>query len=849
MRLISSILFVSFLVLLPAVVFSAVVPSYDSLGSFDNDLLGPTRISVNSKGGIYVTDPLKHRVNIYSSNGQLINKITDIKIPLGIDCDDQGNVFIGDRFSNSVRVYSEAGAFQYSFGDTEIGIPIDLEVAQNGILYVVDSQNALVHTYDALSGIYSSSFGSGYLTKPVSITIDEAASEVYIANTGGYVYVFDLDGNYVRYIDGAGGWFSGGEIPSPQGVFVDAERLYVVESYFGAIAVFDKVSGAFLGYIGDFGKDEGLLRIPLDAELDVNNRVLVADYNNSRITLYGLDDYAEWNITPSVINLTVYENGNAVTQDISVEANKALNFTATTDQPWLSVSPLSGTTDATITMTVNPVGLTADSSGLIKVISDNGTENVVKVNVSVIQNYAMTVSSDCGDLVYKKGSVTIPTCTININPGGSNFGWSATAEDDWIGMDVTSGNTASGTGITVTPDVSGKGTGTYTGTITIDAGASVAGSPATVDVILEVVKTGSIRVESNITEASFSISGPADYTGSGVSNVYEDVPQGRYSIAFDHVSGYIRPASQEFYVRTGEEVLISGNYRTKSVINSMAAVSAGSSANTVNVIDTTTLSVTPFSIPSGRAGISSGDFDGDGTDEIAVLNNGQSLKIYEADGSEVASIVFSGTVLDISSADMNNDGFDDVVVIVGSSRRTVVGYVYLDSGVLREGRNALKIRGNGDRSVAAGDFNGNGRADIAVADSSNINVYDLSGKKARKVLSIAHQSAIVPDIAAADIDDNGIDEIVESGKDAADAGYIRILNADGSDYAEQIGSTGYAGVANISSGDEDGIGGDEIIAGAPSGNEVRVYKADGTVTKTINAGTGPDGVRVVLGGF
>ena len=281
----------------------------------------------------------------------------------------------------------------------------------------------------------------------------------------------------------------------------------------------------------------------------------------------------------------------------------------------------------------------------------------------------------------------------------------------------------------------------------------------------------------------------------------------------------------------------------------MAAVSAGSTADSVKLFDISGNPGNPFVIPVGNAEIVSGDFDGDGTDEIAVLSNGHSLKIYEADGTEVASMEFGGTVKDITSADMNGDGFDDVVVIVGSSRRTVVGHVYLDSGMLREGRNALKIKGNGDRSIAAGDFNGDGITDIAVADNGTIEVYDLSGKKARKILSTAHQSAVVPDIAAGDLDDNGIYEIIESGKDASDAGYIRILNVDGSDYLEQIGSTGFTGVSNVSAGDEDGDGMDEIIAGAPSGDEVRVYKADGTVTKTINAGTGPDGVKAVFGGF
>jgi 6-phosphogluconolactonase (cycloisomerase 2 family) len=848
MKSIKSVLYAYLLVLIPAMVFSTTVPPYESLGSFGNEMMGPIRLAVNANGTICVTDPLNHEVNIYASNGQQIGQITDTKKPLGVDCDDQ-RIYVGDRNAGNVRVYSLGGDYQGSLGGSELDEPVDLEIGSNGRIYVVDRKNDLVHVYNVSDGSFVTSFGTGYLDDPKSIAIDEGALRVYVATDSGVMYIFDLDGNYVGLINGAGGWFSGGETPSPAGMDVDAERLYVVESYYGAVAVFDKVSGTFLGYIGDFGREEGLLRVPMDVVLDSNNRMLVADYNNGRITVYGLDDYTEWNISPSVINLTVYENGNPVTQDISVAANKTLNFTVTTDQPWLTVTPASGTTDATITMTVNPMGMTADSTGLIKVISDNGTENAVRVNVSVIQDYVMTVSSDCGDLVYTKGSDTMPTCTININPAGSNFGWSATTADSWIGMDVTLGNTVSGTGITVTPDVRGMGVGTHTGTVTIDAGAAVAGSPATVDVVLEVVKTGSIRVETNRAEASFEIIGSANYTGGGASSVFADVPQGRYEISFGHVSGYIRPATQEFYVRTGEEVLITGNYRTKSAINSMAAVSAGSSAGTVNVIDITTRASSPFSIPLGTAVIASGDFDGDGTDEIAVVSNETGLTIYEADGTEAGSMTFNGTVEDMTSADMNNDGYDDVVVVVGSSRRTVIGFVYLDGGVLREGRNAVKIRGNGGRSIAAGDFTGDGIADIAVADGSTIDVYDLANKKARKVQGMAHQSVVVPDIAAADLDDNGVAEIVESGKDATDAGYIRIRNADGSDYAEQIGATGYVGVVNISSGDEDGVGGDEIIAGAPTGDGVRVYKADGTVTKTITAGTGADGVRAVVGGF
>jgi hypothetical protein len=106
-------------VFIPFFVGAAVIPQVTSLGSFGNEMVGPTRIAVNEQGTICVTDPLNRKVNIYASNGQLIDRITNVSSPMGIDCDDQ-RMYVGDSGAGNVRVYSLSGEYQRSFGGSEI---------------------------------------------------------------------------------------------------------------------------------------------------------------------------------------------------------------------------------------------------------------------------------------------------------------------------------------------------------------------------------------------------------------------------------------------------------------------------------------------------------------------------------------------------------------------------------------------------------------------------------------------------------------------------------------------------------------------------------------------------------
>jgi outer membrane protein assembly factor BamB len=69
-----------------------------------------------------------------------------------------------------------------------------------------------------------------------------------------------------------------------------------------------------------------------------------------------------------------------------------------------------------------------------------------------------------------------------------------------------------------------------------------------------------IVVTTNLDEASFTINGPATYSGSGKESTFKNVPAGTYTVTFNDVEGYQTPESIQKEVGEGDIVTFSGEY-------------------------------------------------------------------------------------------------------------------------------------------------------------------------------------------------------------------------------------------------------------------------------------------------
>ncbi len=88
------------------------------------------------------------------------------------------------------------------------------------------------------------------------------------------------------------------------------------------------------------------------------------------------------------------------------------------------------------------------------------------------------------------------------------------------------------------------------GTWTVSASMSVTEPPP----------AGTINVTTNLNSATFSISGPASYSGHGTSWTKTGAPVGNYTITYGNVDGYFTPATQTATLAEDETISFGGTY-------------------------------------------------------------------------------------------------------------------------------------------------------------------------------------------------------------------------------------------------------------------------------------------------
>jgi len=142
----------------------------------------------------------------------------------------------------------------------------------------------------------------------------------------------------------------------------------------------------------------------------------------------------------------------------------------------------------------------------------------------------------------------------------------------------------------------------------------------------------------------------------------------------------------------------------------------------------------------------------------------------------------------------------------------------------------------GSTKVLVADINKDGKQEMLMADESKIEIFDSNANRISTFYPYDKNYNQGINMAIDDLDNNGTIEII-TGTENGGGPHIRIFNSDGKlinpgffAYAEN-----YRGGVNIATGDLDGNGTREIIAGAGVGGgpHVRVFSKDG---KLINPG-------------
>lgn len=258
----------------------------------------------------------------------------------------------------------------------------------------------------------------------------------------------------------------------------------------------------------------------------------------------------------------------------------------------------------------------------------------------------------------------------------------------------------------------------------------------------------------------------------------------------------------------------------------------------------------------GGVHVAVGDVNGDGEADIvtgAGSGGGPHVRVFTTQGALLGEFFPYATTsragVEVATGDVNGDGIDEVLTVVGSGvSREVVASSYKGVEVLRFTASAFST--SAALRVAAGDVDGDGKDEIVVATGNGsapiVAVYDDNGSYLLEFAPYAATFIGGVYVAMGDVNGDGKDEIVTGTGDGGGP-HVRVFNRIGAvthsffafDSASRHG-------VRVAAADMDGDGIAEIVAApGPGMSDVRIFSASGVVTTSWTAArTGTEGTGI-----
>jgi subtilase family protein/BACON domain-containing protein len=208
--------------------------------------------------------------------------------------------------------------------------------------------------------------------------------------------------------------------------------------------------------------------------------------------------------SPRSLNFQTAAGVNPAPQIINVNNVGAdtLNWEASADAPWLTVSPASGVAPSTLTASVNSASLPVGTHQATITIRSNAFNSPVNASVTLTVLPVFVVNPSSVDVVAPYGGGNPPGQIISISPNDDRFrDWTASDDVPWLTLHPTSG--AAPSQLSASIDIRGLAMGGYKGSITIRS-TNPSIPPITVPVTLTVDGVFNGGFESAVSKWIFS---------------------------------------------------------------------------------------------------------------------------------------------------------------------------------------------------------------------------------------------------------------------------------------------------------------------------------------------------------
>ncbi len=279
----------------------------------------------------------------------------------------------------------------------------------------------------------------------------------------------------------------GGLVPIPQSLSVNSSIASVALSYSASATAYN---GAWLTGTGLSGNTPGTITVSVNPAGvppgTYTGGIIVTAVGGSAVTIpvtltvTPAPQPPQLQASPTSLTFTYQLGGSAPqSQSISVTNNAAgstVNYSATvapSTAAWPSLSSGSGSTPATVIVSLNTYGLTAGNyKATVTIVSLDGSSTVaVPVTLSVTPPPQLQVSSTSLSFTAQAGGPAPAAKTVSITSSatGIPLSYAATVSTssggDWLSVSPASGNTPATLSVSVS--LGNLGSGTYNGTVSI----------------------------------------------------------------------------------------------------------------------------------------------------------------------------------------------------------------------------------------------------------------------------------------------------------------------------------------------------------------------------------------------
>ncbi len=264
----------------------------------------PLGVAVDTSGDrVYVAESDgKRLVRVFTRSGKPIGTLQPPKstgvqhVPVYVAVNPKtDDVYVSDRITAAVYVYSRSGKYLRTFAPQGVPTggwaPLGLAFDADGRLYATDVRGPAHRVLEfSASGKLMRSMGeSNKLSFPNGIVVAENGNVFVADSNNGRVVIFDRTGRLAGSINRGVGE---GDLGLPRGLAVDdSSRLFVVDTANHTVRLYrvaDKSSEAprYATSFGDEGTVDATFEYPNGVATDTRGRIYVTDRENNRVQVW-----------------------------------------------------------------------------------------------------------------------------------------------------------------------------------------------------------------------------------------------------------------------------------------------------------------------------------------------------------------------------------------------------------------------------------------------------------------------------------------------------------------------------------------------------------------------------------